>query len=158
MCKARLYIVFLARCSHRHCLRSGSLVCPVALVPLVMLMLVAGFVLPLLRSQLSLELAEALHLVASVLHMHSPTVQLAFSCDLPSSQTTRMQYDRHLCFPCWQLQNSRRDWSISLPYLKLMMAACLCYTLVLSPDTSFCKINLVDRSLDESSRWESTLL
>ncbi|KAA6418371.1 MAG: hypothetical protein FRX49_11627 [Trebouxia sp. A1-2] len=36
-----------------------------------MLMLVARFGLPLLRPQFSLELAEALNLVASVLHEHS---------------------------------------------------------------------------------------
>jgi len=96
-------------------------------------MLVAGFVLPLLRSQLSLELAEALHLIASVLQEH---------CGSLPSHTTRTQYDRHLCFPCWQLQNSQKDWSSSLSYLKVIMAACLCYTLILSLDISFCKIDL----------------
>lgn len=44
-----------------------SLVGPVPLLLLVVLMPVSSLAMPLLRPQLSLELAEALHLVASAL-------------------------------------------------------------------------------------------
>ncbi len=50
-----------------------------------------------------------------------------------------------------------RDWSSSLPCLTLIMAACLCYTLVLSPDISVCNKKLGDRNLDESNEQEGMI-
>ncbi len=58
-----------------------------------MLMLVAGFVLPLLRSQLGLELAEALYLVASVLHDQSCNDDTALSCGSLPSHTACKHYE-----------------------------------------------------------------
>jgi len=74
-----------------------------------MFMLVAGFVLPLLRSQLGLELAEALNLVGSVLHGHSYNVGVAVSCGSLPSHAACKHHNWHLCLPWWQLQNSRID-------------------------------------------------